>query len=196
MTHEERANWIRRVSLLPVVVMLAALPACDKIRSLKENLGDKTPAAPAKPYAGELVAELTESGFDAFRQQPGRVVLIDFYADWCGPCRRLGPVLHDIAAEKQGLVLVGKVNVDKSPALASGNGVRGIPDIRIFRDGRQVDRFVGMPSPAEVRRKIEKQLEGLPPIPAEAPAPAETKPAEPVTGPMDKDWLPPGMKRR
>lgn len=185
-----------KFSLLLVVAAIAGLSSCDKVRNLAGNIGDKSPAAPAKPYAGELVSEITESGFDALRQQPGRVVLIDFYADWCGPCRRLGPVLHDIATEQQGLVLIGKVNVDNSHALAAKNGVEGIPDVRIFRDGKEVDRFVGMPSEAEVRRRIAKQLEGLPPLPAEAADPANPKPAEPVTQPMSKDWLPPGMKRR
>ncbi len=185
-----------KFSLFLIAVALAVLSSCDKVRNLMENLGDKAPAAAATPYAGEWVSEITGSGFDALRQQPGRVVLIDFYADWCGPCRRLGPVLQAIATEQQGLVLVGKVNVDKARDLASSSGVKGIPDVRIFRDGKQVDRFVGMPGEAEIRRRIAKQLEGLPPLPVEAADPATSKPAEPVTRPMSKDWLPPGMKRR
>ena len=181
--------------LLLLATALVSLPSCDKVRSLTGNLGKKTAAAPAKAFAGELVSEISESGFEALRQQPGRVVLIDFYADWCGPCRRLGPVLHDIAIEQKGLVLIGKVNVDNSHDFAAKSGVEGIPDVRIYRDGKEVDRFVGMPSEAEVRRRIAKQLEGLPPLPVEAADPAP-KPVEPVTQPMSKDWLPPGMQRR
>ena len=94
--------------------------------------------------------------------QPGKVVVIDFYADWCGPCRKLGPILDQIASEHGGKILVGKVNVDQNRELASSEGVRGIPDVRIFRDGREVDRFVGLPGESEVRRRLEVHLKGLP----------------------------------
>ena len=184
---------------LLAVVMLAGLPSCDKARDLTKKLGKKPPsatAAAAAPYTGALVSEITKDEFDRFSKQAGRVVLIDFYADWCGPCRQLAPILEKLAMEKNGLVLVGKVNVDKSPSLASANGVQSIPDVRIFRDGKQVDRFVGLPGEAEVRRRIEKQLEGLSLPPAETPDPAKPKTAEPITQPMSKDWLPPGMQRR
>ncbi len=183
--------------LLAATIFLG-LPSCDKVQTLAAKLGKETAAAPAeaaKPYTGEVVSEITEAGFDQLRQKSGRVIVFDFYADWCGPCRRLSPILHEIATEKQGLVLVGKVNVDNSPELATRHGVQGIPDVRIFRDGKEVDRFVGLPGAAEVRRRIEAQLKGLPPLPAE---PEKPKSAGAVTQPMDKDWLPPvkGMQRR
>ena len=187
---------MKALFFLFAVVVLGFLPSCDKARDLAQKLGKKPTSATAAPYTGSLVSEITKDEFDTFSKQTGRVVLIDFYADWCGPCRKLGPILDKLTEEKNGLVLVGKVNVDKSPSLASANGVQGIPDVRIFRDGKQVDRFVGLPGEAEVRRRIEKQLEGLPQIPAEAVDPAKPKTAEPTTQPMSKDWLPPGMQRR
>jgi putative thioredoxin len=128
--------------------------------------------------------------------QRGRVVIVDFHAEWCGPCRQLGPILEKIANEKQGLVLVGKVNVDHNKQLAADEGVRGIPDVRIYRDGKLVDKFVGLPSEGDVRQRIESQLKGLPPIAPAAAESTKSKTAEPVTTPMSKDWLPDGMKRR
>ena len=187
---------MKALFFLFAVVVLGFLPSCDKARDLAKKLGKKPTTATAAPYTGSLVSQITKDEFDTFSKQTGRVALIDFYADWCGPCRKLGPILDKLTEEKNGLVLVGKVNVDKSPSLASANGVQGIPDVRIFRDGKQVDRFVGLPGEAEVRRRIEKQLEGLPQITAETVDPTKPKTAEPTTQPMSKDWLPPGMQRR
>lgn len=181
---------------LLVIVALTGLPSCDKAQSLVQKLSKKSSAAAAKPYTGSLVSEISEAEYSTLIKQPGRVVLIDFYADWCGPCRKLGPILEKIATEKDGLVLVGKVNVDKSRSLASSNGVQGIPDVRIYRDGKQVDRFVGLPGEADVRQRIEKQLKGLS-LPAEESGdPTSPQPAKAVIDPVTKDLLPPGVQRR
>jgi thioredoxin 1 len=182
---------MKRLPFILALAFLAGLPSCGKIR---EIAGKRS--APAEPHTGGLVSQIGEDKYDDFRQQPGRVILIDFYADWCGPCRALSPVLHKIADENDGLVLVGKVDVDQSRSLAAREGVKGIPDVRIFRDGKQVDRLVGFPGEAEVRRRIGKQLEGLPPLPPEAAEPAETESSGPVAQPMSEDWMPPGMQRR
>ena len=72
------------------------------------------------------------------------VVLVDFYADWCGPCRKLKPTVHAIADEYSGKVGVLAVNVDKNKDLASHHGVSGIPDVRIFRAGEQAEQIVGL----------------------------------------------------
>jgi thioredoxin 1 len=69
-------------------------------------------------------------------------VLIDFYADWCGPCRMLGPVLDEIANEKSDIA-IGKVNVDNDRELANSFGIRSIPTMIIFKNGVEVDRMVG-----------------------------------------------------
>ncbi len=211
---------------LILVATLLGCSSCEKVRSLIGKGGEKPPAAAAaKPYTGAAVSEISASDFESFRQQTGKVVIIDFYADWCGPCKQLGPILDQVASSHQGLVLVGKVNVDKSPELAAGEKVKGIPDVRIFLDGKEVDRFVGFPPEAEVRRRVESHLKGIVPAapkPAEAEKPkievektkvseaektkgAAGKPktevekpkvAEPLTLPMPKDWMPEGMKRR
>ena len=185
------------MNALPLLAFAAigALSSCEKVKNLAGRIGKPSPpAAPAVPYAGPLVSEISESDFDAFIAQPGRVVIVDFYADWCGPCRKLAPILDQIATEQRGTVLVGKVNVDKSGALASRHGVKSIPDVRIFRDGKSVDQFVGLPGESAVRTKIEAQAKGLPPPPPAAAGKA--KAGEPLTQPMSKDWMPPGMQRR
>jgi thioredoxin 1 len=77
-------------------------------------------------------------------------VLVDFYADWCGPCRLLGPVLEELAQETPGAKIV-KVNVDESPQLAGEYGVSSIPNLLVFRDGRIVDQQVGLASKKQLR---------------------------------------------
>lgn len=191
-----------KFSLLCAVSVLAC-SSCEKARKLFEKNEKKpptpttsAPAASTQAHTGTTVSEISESDFESFSQQTGKVLIVDFYADWCGPCRKLGPILDQVASSHNGLVLVGKVNVDKSQALAEKEGVQGIPDVRIFRDGKQVDRFVGLPPEADVRRRVEEQLKGLTPQTAEPIEATKPKPAAPLTQPMTKDWMPDGMKRR
>jgi thioredoxin len=157
----------------------------------------KKPAAdvPAADGSGSWVTAIPQGGYDSFRLQSGKVVVIDFYADWCGSCRKLSPILDKIASEHGGKILIGKVDVDQNRELASSEGVRSIPDIRIFRDGREVDRFIELPEESEVRRRLDAHVKGLP---EKAPAADEAKPEtpQPTAQPMSKDWLPPGMQRR
>lgn len=184
------------MNLFPLLAIaaLGVLSSCEKVKDLAGRIGK--PSAPAAPFAGPLVSEISESDFDSFVAQPGRVVIVDFYADWCGPCRQLAPILDQIATEKRGTVLVGKVNVDKSGALAARHGVQGIPDVRIFRDGKQVDQFVGLPGESVVRSKIEALAKGLQAPPPAAAGAGKAEAGKPLAQPMSKDWLPPGMQRR
>ena len=129
--------------------------------------------------------------------RPGRIVLVDYYADWCGPCRQLSPILEKIAGENPSLISVCKVNVDKFGALAAQEGVSGIPDVRIFLDGKRVDQFVGSLPESEVRQRIDVLAQHLPPLPPlDKVEGAPPKPAEPTSRPMPKDWMPPGVRRR
>ena len=102
--------------------------------------------------------------FDTDVLQSGLPVLVDFYADWCGPCRAMSPVVEQLAGELDGKVVVGKLDVDVNQEIAIRYGVMGIPTLGLFRGGQLVDRMVGYPGgAAPIKAWIAKT------VPAEAP---------------------------
>lgn len=82
-------------------------------------------------------------------------VAVDFYADWCGPCKALAPVLEKLSDGYAGRVKVAKVNVDHSPGLAARFQIRGVPTMMFFRDGKVVDQVVGLLPPAQLTQKFD-----------------------------------------
>ncbi|MDR0373582.1 MAG: thioredoxin [Nitrososphaerota archaeon] len=86
---------------------------------------------------------VTDSNFEQTIQS-NRTVLVDFWANWCGPCRALGPIIEELAGEYSGKVLVGKLDVDESPQTAEKFQVFSIPTMIIFKDGQEAERLVGL----------------------------------------------------
>ena len=95
-----------------------------------------------------MMVHFSKEGFDKALSE-GKLMMVDFWAGWCGPCRMLGPVIEDLAGQYEGRAVVGKVNVDEEQELAIRYGVMSIPTVIFFRDGKEIDRKVGvMPAQA------------------------------------------------
>ncbi|MDR2635811.1 MAG: thioredoxin [Campylobacteraceae bacterium] len=101
--------------------------------------------------------ELKASNFDSIVKEKG-VVLVDFWAPWCGPCRMLAPVIEDLAGEFEGKAKIGKVNTDEEQDLAVTYGIRSIPTILFFKDGQLVDQNIGAASKSVLASKLNALL--------------------------------------
>lgn len=87
--------------------------------------------------------KITDDSFETDVLKSSRPVLVDFWAEWCGPCKQIGPALEEIAAEMGGRVTVAKLNIDENPMTPGRFGVRGIPTLVVFKDGKETGRRVG-----------------------------------------------------
>ena len=83
-------------------------------------------------------------------------VLVDFWAEWCGPCKMIGPILDEVAEEYNGRVKIGKVNIDQQPELAAEYGVRAIPTLLLFHHGQVADQMVGLRSKRDLKASFER----------------------------------------
>lgn len=114
-----------------------------------------TPSQPASG-SGRLI-EVTDSNFDQMVLKSEQLVMVDFWAIWCGPCKALSPTVDEVAAAYNGRVRVAKMDIDSNPATPQRYGVRGIPTLLFFKNGQVQDQIVG--AGIGVREKIEKVLD-------------------------------------
>ena len=108
--------------------------------------------------AGSLTTEVTDSTFQAEVEQHKGLVVVDFWAEWCGPCRIIAPVLEQLAAEYAGKLKVAKVDVDANQQTGMRFNVRSIPTLMFFKDGRHVDTVVGAVPKAHLAGKIAQHI--------------------------------------
>ena len=140
----------------------------NRIDASKVTAGPKCGKC-GKPILLERPIPLTDETFTRTINESDVPVAVDFYADWCGPCRMMTPAVEQLAGEYAGKVTIGKLDVDVNQEIAIRYGVMGIPTLGMFRGGKLVDRLVGYPGgPGPIRAWIDKN----------AGAPADVAPAE------------------
>ena len=141
--------------------LLRRCPACGTTNRVREE----GPAV--QPICGRCKQPLpvdggpvtvTDASFASDVLGSSLPVLVDMWAPWCGPCRMVAPVLDELAAELQGRVRIAKLNVDENPDTSARYGIRSIPALILFKDGREVDRMLGARPKAEIARRLAEIL--------------------------------------
>jgi thioredoxin 1 len=105
-----------------------------------------------------MAVEFTDSNFEEQVLKSDKPVLVDFWAEWCGPCRMVGPVVEELSNDYSGKAVVGKVNVDQNPGVAAKYGIRSIPTILFFKNGEVIDKSVGAVPKAALADKLNAAL--------------------------------------
>lgn len=105
-----------------------------------------------------MALEITDANFDQLVLKSDKPVLVDFWAEWCGPCRMVGPLVEELAKEYEGKAVIGKMNVDHNQNIPMQFGIRNIPALLFFKNGQVVDRQVGAVPKTALETKLKAQL--------------------------------------
>lgn len=105
-----------------------------------------------------MAVELTDANFEETVIKSDKPVLVDFWAEWCGPCRMVGPIVDELSGEYEGKAIIGKVNVDENPAISAKYGIRNIPTVLFFKNGEIVDKQVGAAAKTAYAGKLDAQM--------------------------------------
>ncbi len=105
-----------------------------------------------------MAFQFTDDNFEQEVLQTDKVVLVDFWATWCGPCIALAPTIDLLSSEFEGIAVVGKIDIDNNPQVATAFGIRSIPTLLIFKNGQLVDKQIGLANADILRTKINAQL--------------------------------------
>lgn len=140
--------------------MLIGCPGCSTLNRVPaERLADGPVCGKCKaPLADGKPVPVSEATFDAVVTRTELPVVVDFWAEWCGPCKRLGPTVDALATDYAGKVTIGKLNVDENPTTAFKFQIRGIPALLLFKGGQVVESVVGLAPKDELKKVIDKHL--------------------------------------
>jgi thioredoxin 1 len=105
-----------------------------------------------------MIEKLTDANFDEKVTKSDKLVLVDFSAEWCGPCRMVSPIIHELAAEYEGRIVAGEVNVDENPQVTAKFKVRNIPTVLFIKNGEVVEKQIGAVPKASYKTKLEAHL--------------------------------------
>ena len=104
------------------------------------------------------IQNITDDNFETEVKNSGEAVLVDFWAEWCGPCKMIAPVLEEMAEELDGKLKICKLNVDENSQVATQFGVMSIPTLMVFKDGQEKDRIIGYHTKEELKKAVEPHL--------------------------------------
>jgi thioredoxin 1 len=105
--------------------------------------------------ASQATLYLTEAAFDQTLAEHQEAIIVDFWAEWCGPCKAIAPALEELAVEYAGRVTIAKVNVDEHPGLAARFQVRSIPTLLFFKGGQVIDQVIGAVPKAQIKKRLD-----------------------------------------